>query len=255
MAYDLPFCLTFICLLVICFPLSTFAQWIDYPPDGLATLTHYTIPQDFVASCGCTPASTHYPTAALSQMAYGSSTSYGPACGRCFNLTLMNPIVANPPFTPPVTKSIVIKIIDLCPLSQDGWCSGTKSKTNSAGHQLNFDLAYPSSSIPDDFFPSDVAVYGYKDFGVWNISYQTVSCLDDWTGSKNKAALGSELALGASGCCPANPTGSSNDTCPSFSDKNGIPPDTTTKSHATDTLGTIHTYHVFFALSLLLVLL
>lgn len=53
---------------------------------------------DFVAACGCTggkfhaymlsdmeilstllplPESTHYPTAALSQMAYGSSTAYG----------------------------------------------------------------------------------------------------------------------------------------------------------------------------------
>lgn len=30
-----------------------------------------------------------------------------------------------------------------------------------AGAFLNFDLAYPSSSIPDDFFPSDEALYGY----------------------------------------------------------------------------------------------
>jgi hypothetical protein len=52
-------------------------SWIDYPSSGLATLTHYTLPTDYIASCGCTPASTHYPTAALSQMAFGSSTAYG----------------------------------------------------------------------------------------------------------------------------------------------------------------------------------
>lgn len=30
-----------------------------------------------------------------------------------------------------------------------------------AGAFLNFDLAYPSQAIPDDFFPSDEALYGY----------------------------------------------------------------------------------------------
>ena len=53
------------------------AQWIDYPDFGPASLTHYDLPTNFVAACGCTPASTHYPTAALSQMAYGSSANYG----------------------------------------------------------------------------------------------------------------------------------------------------------------------------------
>lgn len=52
-------------------------QWIDYPDSGIATMTHYTLPSDFIASCGCTASSTHFPTAALSQMAYGSSTAYG----------------------------------------------------------------------------------------------------------------------------------------------------------------------------------
>lgn len=51
--------------------------WINYPPSGSATLTHYDLPRDYVAACGCTPTSTHYPTAALSQMAYGSSAAYG----------------------------------------------------------------------------------------------------------------------------------------------------------------------------------
>ena len=53
------------------------AQWIDYDDNGNATLTHYTLPYNYVAACGCTPSSTHYPTAALSQMAYGSSADYG----------------------------------------------------------------------------------------------------------------------------------------------------------------------------------
>ena len=53
------------------------AQWIDYPDSGPASLTHYTLPLDFIAACGCTAESTHYPTAALSQMAYGSSADYG----------------------------------------------------------------------------------------------------------------------------------------------------------------------------------
>ena len=105
------------------------AAWINYPPTGFASMTHYTLPRNYIASCGCTGASTHYPTAALSQMAYGSSANYGPACGRCFNLTLLNTFLSSPPFYPP-SKSIVIKVTDLCPLSESGWCSGTETKTN-----------------------------------------------------------------------------------------------------------------------------
>jgi hypothetical protein len=51
--------------------------WINYPNDGLATMTHYDLPRDWITACGCTASSTHYPTAALSQMAYGSSNAYG----------------------------------------------------------------------------------------------------------------------------------------------------------------------------------
>ncbi|KAK7005658.1 expansin-like EG45 domain-containing protein [Favolaschia claudopus] len=197
--------------------------WIDYPADGTATMTHYTIPDGYIAACGCVGDSTKYPTAALSQMAYGSSTAYGPACGRCFKLTLLNTYTSDPPFFPNVVKSLVVKVTDLCPLSEAGWCSGRQNKTNPGGQYLNFDLAFPSRAIPDDFFPSNESFYGYKDFGVWNISYQTVPCLSNWAGAKNKAALGSVADLGDSVCCPANPTGSPNDTCPSFSDDNSIP--------------------------------
>jgi len=192
-------------------------------------MTHYTMSSDFVASCGCTSASSQFPTAAMSQMAYGSSTSYGPACGRCFKLTLLNTFLSSPPFYPSEAKSIVIKVTDLCPLSTNGWCDATQDKLNPAGHDINFDLVWPSSAIPSDFFPSNVALYGYADFGVWNISYETVTCTN-WAGWKDAAALGSVASLGNGGCCPTNPTGNANDTCPSFSAQNGIPPNTITGS-------------------------
>jgi len=113
-------------------------------------------------------------------------------------------------------------------LSEDGWCSGREDKPNLAGAYLNFDLAYPSDAIPNDFFPSDEATYGYKDFGVWNITYESISCLPNWSGARNAAALGSVANLGTGACCPVNPTGDPNNTCPSFSDQTGLPPDTTT---------------------------
>ncbi|KAI0344706.1 hypothetical protein BDW22DRAFT_1354845 [Trametopsis cervina] len=203
--------------------------WIQYPPTGTATMTHYTLPTDYIAACGCTPKSTHYPTAAMSQQAYGSSTAYGPGCGRCFKLTLLNTYTADPPFFPDVTKSIVIKVTDLCPSGGNGWCSASQGHPNQGGAFINFDLAWPSSSIPDDFFPSNASLYGYTDFGVWNVTYDSVSCLDDWAGKNDAAALGS-VDDGSSVCCPAEPTGSTNDTCPSYSDRNGIPPDTTTSA-------------------------
>jgi hypothetical protein len=31
-----------------------------------------------------------------------------------------------------------------------------------AGHYLNFDLAFPSAAIPNEFFPSDVNTYGTR---------------------------------------------------------------------------------------------
>ncbi|KAJ7091223.1 RlpA-like double-psi beta-barrel-protein domain-containing protein-containing protein [Mycena epipterygia] len=197
-------------LLCFVFQVQAGSPWIDYPADGTATMTHYTIPDGFIAACGCTGDSTKYPTAAMSQLAYGSSTAFGPACGKCFNLTLLNTYTPDPPFFPNVVKSIVIKVTDLCPLSATGWCSGTPTKKNPGGQYINFDLAYPSAAIPDDFFP-------------------TVDCLPDWAGAKNPAALGSVANMGnESVCCPANPTGSPNDTCPSYSDDNSLPPDTTT---------------------------
>jgi len=136
-------------------------------------------------------------------MAFGSSNNYGPGCGKCFKLTLLNSYTGTPPFFPDKHPSIVVKVTDLCPLSENGWCSGTENKKNlcvlvrcvvipfisppppfvlctryrlrlkyvrkadarcgyRGGQYLNFDLAYPSSAIPDDFFPSNEKLYGYK---------------------------------------------------------------------------------------------
>ena len=85
-----------------------------------------------------------------------------------------------------------------------------------------------------------------QDFGVWNITYASVSC-GEWKGWGDKSALGSVPNI--TGCCPADPTvrslfggffiyiypffffsiqGSQQVTCPSYSDGYKIPPDTTT---------------------------
>lgn len=113
-------------------PLTQASEWINYPPSGYATMTHYTLPENWIAACGCTANSTHYPTAAMSQMAFGSSTAYGPGCGRCFNLTLVNAFTSNPPFYPPQDErsSVVVKVTDLCPLGGAGWCSAMPNKPN-----------------------------------------------------------------------------------------------------------------------------
>ena len=118
-------------ILLLCHTsIPTVQAWIQYPASGTATMTHYTLPQDYIAACGCTAQSTHYPTAAMSQMAFGSSTAYGPGCGRCFNLTLLNTYAPDPPFFPTMTKSVVIKVTDLCPLGGNGWCSATANHPN-----------------------------------------------------------------------------------------------------------------------------
>jgi len=198
------------------------AYW-TYPDDGWATMTHYDLPKDYVASCGCTGESTHYPTVALSMLAFGSSTAYGPSCGRCMNLTLVNSVYSDPPYYPNPTKSIVVKITDLCP--GPGLCGATEGNPNSVGSYLNFDLASPSTSVPLSWYPSNVTEYGYTDFGVWNVTYQSISCTH-WAGWKDAAALGSVPDHENGVCCPAEVNATL--TCPSYSEQNGSPPDTTT---------------------------
>ena len=94
--------------------------------------------------------------------------------------------------------------------------------------------------VAPTFDASRIDLPHLQDFGVWNISYESVSCASHWSGFKDAAALGSVPSLADGACCPADPTvnrnvtrvscclltrlqGSTNDTCPSFSDKNGEP--------------------------------
>lgn len=215
----------------------------SYPDNGWATMTHYDLPKDYIASCGCTGKSTHYPTAALSHLAYGSTAAYGPSCGRCFNLTLLNTIYSDPLWYPDPTKSIVVKVTDLCP--GPGLCGATEGNPNSVGAYLNFDLAYPSTAIHDGWYPANVSYYGYDDFGVWNISYQSISC-SHWDGWKDKGALGSVPNQYPGVCCPSEPNATF--TCPSYSEQYGDwPPDTTT-SGTISRLGALHTTLLSFSL-------
>lgn len=159
--------------------------------------------QGTIASCGCKGRSTYYPAAALSSLAYGSNGTapFGSSCGN--RASLLNTFLSTPPFYPNPTKSVVVKVVDRCPGTE--WCGATESKPNKGGAWLHFDLAWPSVAIPADWFPSNVSFYGYTDFGVWNISYQSVSCIDDWAGGHDPAALGSVDELGSSAYCPADP--------------------------------------------------
>lgn len=63
--------------------------------------------------CGCAKAASYYPTAALSQSAYGSSVASGPACGMCFNLTLKETYGAVPTWTLTADQqvSVVVKVV------------------------------------------------------------------------------------------------------------------------------------------------
>lgn len=88
---------------------------LPIPQQGKASLTHYDLTLGALASCvrlfsllvpvltgldllrcGCSTGSTYFPTAALSQAAYGSSLASGPACGQCLNLTLLQTYGATP---------------------------------------------------------------------------------------------------------------------------------------------------------------
>ncbi|KAG8688561.1 hypothetical protein FRC08_011370 [Ceratobasidium sp. 394] len=147
-------------LLLLLVAASVVHAW-TYANDGIATMTHYTMDLGTIASCGCTGGSTYYPTVALSSLAFGSdgTVGFGPSCGRCFNLTLLNTFLSDPPFYPDPTKSIVVKVTDQCPaISQ--WCNATESIPNAGGTWLNFDLVWPSKAIPNDWFPSNESLYG-----------------------------------------------------------------------------------------------
>ncbi|KAL5631684.1 hypothetical protein ACGC1H_007261 [Rhizoctonia solani] len=66
---------------------ATAYAW-TYTENGIATMTHYTMDVGTIAACGCTGGSTHYPTAALSSLAYGSdgTVGFGSSCGEFLRL-------------------------------------------------------------------------------------------------------------------------------------------------------------------------
>ncbi|GAA5885527.1 hypothetical protein JCM6882_007454 [Rhodosporidiobolus microsporus] len=195
---------------------------VPIPSSGRASLTRYDFPLGAYGACGCARNSTYYPTAALSQAAYGSSMAFGPACGQCFNLTLLETFFAEPTWvlSEEQRRSVVVKVTDKCPATSGnpnkGWCGATDKKTNKADLTYHFDLSTPSPSIPLTFFPTNESYYGYSDFGAWIIEFEQVSC-EEWAGWGNETAVGRDLDLSSeSGCCPANPL-IDNDVCPAMS--------------------------------------
>lgn len=136
---------------------------------GNATMTHYDLPLDYIASCGCVAKSTHYPTAAINALSFGSEIAYGPSCGECYKLTLLS--TPNAPLPPdgdgmefeigdPNAPFVIVKIIDSCPKGGP-WCSqewNFSSKTikpNALNSLIHFDLAWPSKAIAKNFYPLD----------------------------------------------------------------------------------------------------
>ncbi|KNZ62180.1 hypothetical protein VP01_1302g1 [Puccinia sorghi] len=205
----------------------------EMPARGEASLTHYDLPLNFLASCGCAYGASYEPTAALSALAYSgderASVGPGPGCGRCFRLTLQAPHFppnsGEPSFTmPDPPPSVVVKIVDKCP--SDQFCQASRRRPNKVcsprahteihrnstfsppfflsthgcpaaalqiGFQIHFDLALPSPALNQSFFPSDVERFGYEDFGVWIIDYEAVSC-EQWAGWSNRSNLGVETS-------------------------------------------------------------
>ncbi|KZO98859.1 hypothetical protein CALVIDRAFT_534946 [Calocera viscosa TUFC12733] len=194
--------MAFLYTLAVCISAALAQTGWQMPASGLASMSHYDLPTGYVGSCGCVgDSSGNYPTAALNQLAYGSAYVYGPGCGRCFNLTLLDTWTSTPPFYPATHPSVVIKVTDLCP-GYSAHCQATAFQPNEFGFYVHFDLAYPSLAIPDDsFFPSNVTKYGYTDFGLWNITYQSIPCIPNWPGSSNPEAMGSVPNMG-SRCAP-----------------------------------------------------
>ncbi|WAR61577.1 hypothetical protein PtB15_12B267 [Puccinia triticina] len=104
------------------------------------------------------------------------------------------------------------RVAPVCPGRSEAF--GGRQDCRPIGQQIHFDLALPSPALNLSFFPSNPDLYGYSDFGVWNINYQTVSC-EEWTGWSNKTNLGVEPSYPGfeESCCPINPPYTS-DLCP-----------------------------------------
>jgi hypothetical protein len=205
-----PCSLSFPLLILTFFP--TTASQIPSLDFGRTTLTHYDLPLDYVASCGCVARSTHYPTAAVNALIFGSTTSFGPLCGTCFRLRLLTtPFSPLPPLGDGMSflvndtdaPTVVVKVTDSCPLGGQ-WCSQTYdpatnvSMPNGLSSMIHFDLAWPSAAIPSSFYPLDST---HTDYGVWTASYERVDCAL-WRGHQDAASWGSDWAQQDAACCP-----------------------------------------------------
>ncbi|PWN31649.1 uncharacterized protein FA14DRAFT_139397, partial [Meira miltonrushii] len=195
-------------------------------------MTHYDLPLDYVASCGCVGRSTYYPTVAINALSFGSDIAYGPSCGECYRLTLLS--TPNSPLPPdgdgkqfmlgdPNAPSVIVKVVDSCPKGGP-WCSqeyNTETKTikpNMLGSVIHFDLAWPSRAIPKGFYPLDSI---HNDYGVWWVVYEMVDC-KHWNGYQDPAAWGSDWPQQDAACCPTRPFVEQGDAqmqlCPSYKD-------------------------------------
>ncbi|KAI0035344.1 endoglucanase V-like protein [Vararia minispora EC-137] len=146
-------------------------------PSGSASFTYYSGCQQpgvpsIVIPCGVAASGF---TAAISQLAFGSSPGIGPgdACGRCFAVTgTSDPY--SPSFTGPF-KTIIVKVTDMCPVSgNQQWCGQTTSSgVNSFGAPVHFDLCQDNGAMAA-FFPSG--------HGALLGTYHEVSC-SQWSGT------------------------------------------------------------------------
>ncbi|KAL6718789.1 hypothetical protein ACLMJK_003023 [Lecanora helva] len=116
--------------------------------------------------------------AAASQNIFGvgPGAGAGPGCGKCFQLTAKtNPYNNNAPLTG--TKSIVVKVNNLCPAQGNELCSQpTTSDKNSIGGNVNFDLCKDDGAA--------AALFGSSGVGAALGSATEVSC-SQWSGSSN----------------------------------------------------------------------
>ncbi|PIL24636.1 hypothetical protein GSI_12520 [Ganoderma sinense ZZ0214-1] len=137
---------------------------------GGASFTHYS----GCSQPACGVAANGY-TAAVSQLAFGSSPGLGPGdvCGRCFAVTA-NADPYSPAYTGPF-KTIIVKVTDLCPVAgNQEWCGqSTSNQNNQHNEPVHFDICEDTGGA-NAFFPSG--------HGALTGTYTEVSC-SQWSGS------------------------------------------------------------------------
>ncbi|KAK7031432.1 RlpA-like double-psi beta-barrel-protein domain-containing protein-containing protein [Favolaschia claudopus] len=153
--------------------------YVQNPGPGTASFTMYS----GCSQPACGVAASGF-TAAISQLAFGSSPGLGAgdACGRCFQLT-----GKSDPFSPSFTgpfKSVVVKVTDMCPVAgNQEWCGQTATtQANQHGMPVHFDICQDTGGA-GVFFPGG--------HGALTGTFSEVSC-SQWSGSD-----GSPLWLGA----------------------------------------------------------